>query len=152
MYGNFCLAQGKPFIVRNEDSGQYVKHIDFYKVPEKAPAFKLGELQMYTDSASFESLPSMRLLRQETDKDLTTHYHWQQTINNIPIENAVFTQHVKDGKVMSQSGSWLRSLNFKTQAAGITEKRALQFTLKYLNASKYSWQSRANALKFQEHE
>src|SRR5690242_9835824 len=49
-----------------------------------------------------------QLLRSSTDELGYTSYRYQQFINSIPVEDAVYIVHVKGGKVLSENGRWAK--------------------------------------------
>jgi hypothetical protein len=68
-----------------------------------------------------------------------THYRYQQTCNNIPLQGSMYIVHVKNGRVVSMNGMIFPSLS-AAPAAGISESNALQDALAFVNASVYRWE------------
>ncbi len=111
--------------------------------PSKAPVF--------SEQASFINLfvgaqgsATAILLRQEKDDLGFTHFRYQQTLHNVPIEEAIYIYHVQNNKVITANGYWLsedalRTIERKTRDK-VTEAEALKAALQHINAAKYKWE------------
>ncbi len=138
-----ATAQQSANIIRDRDSLRYASHVDFHRQPGNAPIFTAGRMTMYRDSATFEIVTNMRQLSQETDADGVSHYRWQELLGGIAIEGARYTQHVRNGRVLSQSGCWLSIIDVKTKTPALSEQQALAAALRADSAGTvYAWQSR----------
>ncbi|NVO02340.1 MAG: M4 family metallopeptidase [Bacteroidetes bacterium] len=75
----------------------------------------------------------------EKDNLGNSHHRFIQTINGIPIYDAVYIVHENNNQVYSFNGKLLKGIktNFKSQ---ISSEDALQNALKYTNANVYQWQ------------
>ncbi len=68
------------------------------------------------------------------------HYRLQQMYNGIPIENAQYLLHEKNGLIETANGNVVPGLKINTTPA-ISEKVALEGLLKEINANKYVWEN-----------
>lgn len=82
------------------------------------------------------------LLNMERDKIGFTHYRFQQTFNNIPVEGTMYIVHVKNGRIVSMNGLLFDNLNLSTKQS-VSESLALNKALSYMDAVSYRWQSEA---------
>ena len=94
-YNNNLFGQVSIPKIELGDKGLYAKNVDFTQLFDKSPDFIQVRLTLYIDSVNFVNQKTIRLLSQELDDLGYSHYKWQQTINNIPVEHAIFIQHVK---------------------------------------------------------
>lgn len=85
----------------------------------------------------------IKMINQESDELNFNHYRFVQTYQNIPIREAVFIVHVKDGKVISYNGNIFSNPQISNQYV-ISENQALSYALNYVNAQEYMWQNEAN--------
>ncbi len=83
-----------------------------------------------------------RLLNSTRDALGFTNFRYQQTINGIPVENAVYNVHVKGGKVLSENGKWVKDApRVLAAGASLKEAVALKSALQSVNAKVYRWQN-----------
>lgn len=109
-----------------------------------APAFKAGQLLLIDpqDRSSFTS--AAKLITKEKDQIGYEHHRMQQVYNNIPVEHATYIAHVKNGKLISQNGDWVKDFpKSLPTAATITEATALQKAMDFVGAKSYKWQDPA---------
>ncbi len=85
----------------------------------------------------------MVLLSKETDQIGYEHFRYQQTINNIPIREAIFIIHVQQGKIISFNGTLFSAPSVQNHIT-LSEDEALQSALTMVHASEYMWQSNGN--------
>nr|MBP6731635.1 peptidase M4 family protein [Chitinophagales bacterium] len=81
-----------------------------------------------------------KLLNKETDQLGITHYRYQQTVNNIPVEGTMYIAHVSNGAIQSLSGDLMDALQAVTSPA-IDAKTAIEKALLYTAAQQYKWES-----------
>ena len=113
----------------------------FVVYPENAaPSFTRGQVPLPNDRA--EVVRSQQALEKSLERDAfgMDHYKYQQTKDGIPLEHAEYILHVRNGRVVSQNGVWVRESFIPSQQAGIGEAEALQRALDFLNARIYKWQ------------
>ena len=79
-------------------------------------------------------------LKTEPDQFGYTHIRYNQYYNNIPINNAVITLHIKNGNVLSFSSNIANTVTTATSIPGLTEDAALKSALKHINAKVYQWE------------
>lgn len=108
----------------------------------KAPAFseKPAFINLFVGASASATA---QLMRKENDDLGFTHYRYQQTLRNVPIEGAEYVYHVKNGKVLTANGFWLtedalRTIERKTRDQ-ITENAAFKAALQHINANQYKW-------------
>lgn len=132
-------AQNFSRLTRGE-KGMYPTYVEF--AAKDAPLFKKGVIIVQDMNGKTVSLSNTKLLRNETDALGYTHYRYQQTINGIPVEDAIYIVHEKGGKVMAQNGAWIESFpKNAARTATIGEAAALKNALQFIGASQYKWQS-----------
>jgi Zn-dependent metalloprotease len=68
-----------------------------------------------------------------------THYRFQQTFQQIPIEGTMYIVHVKNGIIHSMNGTLFTKLQ-STSTPVISEQAAFANSLLYMNAAVYRWQ------------
>ncbi len=80
-----------------------------------------------------------KLLNAQKDAIGMTHYRYQETFNQLPLEGTMFIVHVKNNAIVSMNGTLFNKLNAATVPV-ITEQSALTKALTYMNADLYRWQ------------
>ncbi len=80
-----------------------------------------------------------KYIRTEKDVSGDIHYVYCETVNNIPIHNAVFIAHIKENKMYALNGTILNDITTDLNT-GITEGNALNKALQYIDAEVYKWQ------------
>ncbi len=109
--------------------------------PSNAPLFRSNQVFLFDASNNASSSSRTKFVSKETDQLGITNYRYQQLINNLPVENAIYILHVKNGKLQIQNGKWLmRTPPGLISRAGITEAAALQNALSFIGAQSYKWQ------------
>jgi Zn-dependent metalloprotease len=83
------------------------------------------------------------LLNKETDRIGFEHFRYQQTFHNVPIREAIFLVHVKQGKIVSYNGTIFSNVSVQNQVS-LSEEQALNRALSSINASQYMWQDKNN--------
>lgn len=78
-------------------------------------------------------------LRTEKGKKGQVHHKYQQTLNGVNVEGAVFTLHMESNQVARFSGDLYPDIQLNT-TPGITEPVALDRALSYAGAEVYMWQ------------
>ena len=68
-----------------------------------------------------------------------THIRYRQTVDNIPVFDAMFLVHMRDNKVVSINGNIFKDA-VRPYSKNITEKQALQLALAKVGAKTYKWQ------------
>ena len=79
------------------------------------------------------------LIGKETDQLGFEHYRYQQTYKSIPIREAVFLIHVRNGKIESYNGTIYPTPTIQN-SYNMDESKALTQAISYVNASEYMWQ------------
>jgi len=118
--------------------GMYPELIVFKNNP---PAFAKGNV-ILTDNTGKPSGTSGALLKTlETDRLGYEHYRYQQTINGIPVENAIYVLHVSNSLVKIQNGQWIKDIPAGLASrASINSTGALQKAMQFVGAREYKWQ------------
>lgn len=91
------------------------------------------------------NLPSTSTLKPysvEKDELGFTHTRYKEYVNGFPIEGTMVITHSKDGKLKTVNGDYIQSMS-SSYAASLSEKDALQYALKKVNAQKYMWENEA---------
>ncbi len=127
-------------IIKSENGrdGMYPAYIEFAN--NAAPPHTKGTV--FLQGPGFQRTPNNPILvKTEFDNKGGEHYRYQQTINNVPIEGAIYISHVYNGKILSQNGKWVKILptDLATSAA-ISKDAAIGAAMTDFGASKYKWQ------------
>lgn len=108
------------------------------------PAFKQAAVIMPGDNGKTVELKQLKTVTEERDKLGFTHYRYQQTFNGIPVENAILIQHIKNGRVYSQNGKWIKQFPADlTVSPAIAPSAAIAGATRHIGARKYRWESLA---------
>jgi bacillolysin len=142
------IAQAQTILKKLQDiKGLHPTYLEFNAAD--APAFIKDNVWVLNEKDKIVQ-QAAKLLRSSNDALGYTGYRYQQILNNIPVEDAVYVLHVKSGKVLSENGRWAKEFpaNLPTGAA-LNEAAALQSALHSINAKVYKWQNAAaeNMLK-----
>jgi len=121
--------------------GMYPSFVSF--APEARPAFSKGKLSLTDLNARITSSVTAKLAGEEKDMTGAEHYRYQQTINGIPVEHAVYIVHERGGAVFAQNGKWIKDVPQSLPAATLPESSALTFALQFVHAHSYKWQDAA---------
>ena len=120
-------------------SDRYADWIEFSE--SNAPAFKPNQVFLLDETNKSTYSSSLKNVSKETDQLGFVHYRVQQTINNFPVENAEYVLHVKNARLMSQNGKWLKKISSTmATSASLPENTALNKALQFIGASSYKWQ------------
>ncbi len=108
--------------------------------PQSAPSFKNGRV-VVGEMDQAMSISDARVVSSASDAIGWSHHRYQQVHAGIPVENAVYMQHVQGGKVISANGDWVRDFaaNLPT-APAIGESAALNSAKQYVGARSYKWE------------
>ena len=79
-------------------------------------------------------------INRQTDQIGYTHIRYRQTVNNIPVHEAMFLIHTKGNKVYSINGTIATDAATLKGGKSISEQKALQLALNKVNAKVYKWQ------------
>src|SRR5215217_7739286 len=85
-------------------AGMYPEAVQF--TPGQEPDFVRGTVLLKQQDAYIRSADVI-LKHTETDQIGQEHFRYQQKINSIPVEGAVYAVHVAAGKIKSQNGEWI---------------------------------------------
>ncbi len=134
------LTQAQTIIKKLQDiKGLHPTYLEFSAAD--APAFIKDNVWLENEKQKIVQ-QAAQLLRSSSDELGYTNYRYQQTINGIPVEDAVYIVHVKGGKVLSENGRWAKDYPHNLAAsAALGEKAALQNALNKINAKLYRWQN-----------
>lgn len=86
---------------------------------------------------------SLVLKSTEKDKLGVLHYRFYQTWMGIPVNRSMYVVNVKDGKIISASGSIVTDFSSDMAARNNTKidaRQAIANAINYVGASKYVWQ------------
>ncbi|HLF52486.1 M4 family metallopeptidase [Flavobacterium sp.] len=108
-----------------------------YKANDSQQVFK-DQLGLKTNSAFIK-------IKSETDKLGYSHEKFQLYHQGIKVEFSTYTLHSKTGKLESMSGEFYQLDKVNTRPA-LTKEQAFNLALKHTGASKYLWDSPAEAI------
>lgn len=103
------------------------------RIPTASRATWLRKLLKITENADLKELSSFN------DKLGMTHYKYQQTVNNVPVEGGIYLLHCANSSIYSANGHFYSSLNVNTQAS-LSPDAAIQKALSDIAAEKYKWE------------
>jgi Zn-dependent metalloprotease len=111
----------------------YVK----FREGKELPLEKLGTWlnQFYSSDVN----NGIKLIRKEAGSLGMTHYRYQQTVNDVPVELSAFIAHVKNGKIYAVNGNLFSDID-ASSSISLTEMGALNIALSYINADTYKWE------------
>ncbi|MGC4038746.1 MAG: M4 family metallopeptidase [Chitinophagaceae bacterium] len=118
--------------------GMYPSFVSF--APQLAPAFSKGRLALTDLNARVTSSALAKVIGDEKDASGGEHVRYQQMINGVPVEHAIYITHSVGGRVFAQNGKWIKDIPTSIPAASLTEASALTFALGFVNARVYKWQ------------
>ncbi len=104
------------------------------------------------DAFELKDNDQMKVQKIKTDDLGFKHYQYQQYYKNIKVMYGEYLVHQRDdGFVQSANGNLVMGIN-AGNTASVSEKRALEAALTFMNAKKYLWQNNdlENALKVRE--
>lgn len=118
--------------------GMYPEHLRFPTGQE--PQFVRGTVLLKT-ADGFRPSNEVLQLQAETDALGMQHFRYQQTIESIPVEGAVYAVHVSSGRLLSQNGEWFENVPHNLSAAPrISADIAQQKAMTAFGAKSYKWQ------------
>ncbi len=118
--------------------GMYPSFVAF--APGSGPAFSKGKLSLTDLNARVTSSVTAKIAGEEKDISGAGHVRYQQTINGIPVEHAIYVVHTLGGRIFAQNGKWIKDIPQSLPAATLQESSALTFALQFVNARSYKWQ------------
>jgi Zn-dependent metalloprotease len=150
---NLAFSQGRELSGKEADAIVPGAEVVWMQYPNAAPAYVRlrTERQPKADfiarwirtNLKFEPGVGLSLLNTTPDELGFTHYRFQQTIHNLPVEGSMYIVHEKDGQLHSCNGEMWPSANTATTPS-LTESQALDFALNHVNADLYMWENEAN--------
>lgn len=118
--------------------GMYPNFVTF--ATGSAPGFIKGKIP-FTDGLARVTVSSTATVAgHEKDAGGAEHFRYQQTINGIPVEHAIYIVHAKNDKVFAENGKWIKDIPPSLPTPVLSVSSALQFALKFVNARSYKWQ------------
>lgn len=136
--GLICSLQTKAQELMPGKPGMYPEFVDFKNAP---PAFTKGAVIVADGTGKLSTSSSAVLTHSEKDNLNMEHFRYQQSYRGIPVEDAIYVMHIKDGKVMSQNGKWVKNFSpeLKT-AATVSVNVALKNAMTFVGAKTYKWE------------
>jgi Zn-dependent metalloprotease len=129
-------------------TGQYpaaVKFKEGSEMPLNEFASWLKQSFKMPASVNFEQLTSV------ADELGFTHYKYAQTVNNIPVDRAIYTVKVQNGLVKSFLGDAFIVESIQTTPV-LSEEQALQNALVFFKSTNYLWESEYWEQEIKEHQ
>jgi bacillolysin len=133
------LAQ-KPESVIEGKQGMYPSFISFS--PGSGPDFIKGKIVLADAQARAITGSSTFTKPAGFEKDISgaEHYRYQQVINGLAVEHAVYVVHTFGKKVYAENGKWIKNVPASLPAVTLGESSALAYALQFVNARTYKWQ------------
>ncbi len=107
MLATFSLFSQQTKVIEGKQ-GMYPSFVSF--APEARPAFSKGRLSLTDLNARITSSVTAKIAGQEKDMAGAEHIRYQQTINGIPVEQAIYIVHTRGGAVFAQNGKWIKDI------------------------------------------
>ena len=123
---NQLLQAQKVVRLQSGEKGMQPSLIEFSSTD--APSFKKGNV-ILVNTDNFRSSVSSNAVSLQNDKDELgfEHHRYQQVINGIPVENSFYILHVKEGRILSENGRWIKDIPLNiSHTASIKEIDALK--------------------------
>ncbi|MEP7171746.1 MAG: M4 family metallopeptidase, partial [Bacteroidota bacterium] len=132
--------------VKEREGSSYPAWVRFDKSQQKSFSEFMPWLKQ---TMKADDAVDFKLLKKESDKYGMEHYRYQQMYKGIPIENATYMVHVKNGNVTSFNGHAISASSKLTIASSISVATALEFAKKCIGAKQYKWENEfwENAIK-----
>ncbi len=124
-------------LVRLSEVTKIPQHVKFRNASEAIP-FSQFENWIKTHYRVPQGT-GFRLINVETDPLGFSHYRYQQTINNMPVEGSMYLLHVKNNTINSMNGLIFDNI-IPSTAITFDTQNALNYALGYTNATTYRWQ------------
>lgn len=129
--------------------GSNANWITFRESTEINPATIFIDLR---DAFGLSGEDNMHLLKIQKDEIGFQHYRYQQYYKNVKVMYGEYIVHQnKDGFVATANGRLITGIQLKTNPS-LTENKALETALHFMNAKKYLWQNEAMEKSLKEHE
>lgn len=133
-----ALQSGAQDILKGQP-GMYPEQIVFSS--GNAPLFQKGSVFIADSYGKISSTSNAVLNHSEKDNLGFEHFRYQQTYAGIPVDNATYVVHVKNGAVLSENGKWIKDFpaGLATRAS-VGKTAALQKAMDFVGAREYKWQ------------
>ena len=126
--------------VKIGSKGMYSEETIFFGSSD-IPGFQKGIITIFIDSTKSEKISAGKLLSQETGNNGIVHYKWQQFLHGIPIDRAIYIQHVKGENILSQGGLWVKdSTRLPSAMPRLSKQEAIKNALDFTGAKVYKWE------------
>ena len=126
------FGQSGTFYYHSGKTGMYPDAVQF--TPGREPDFVPGTV-LLKQQDHYIRTTDVVLKHYETDQIGQEHFRYQQKINDIPVEGAIYAVHVAAGKIRSQNGEWIAEPPADlTTTPAISESAALQAAMKAVGA------------------
>lgn len=141
----FILAQDRCVEMKKSDFARYYvdtvfqvpRYVEFHSYNRPSSAIWRQILaELYQTGEDVE----WKIIREETDKIGLLHQFARQYYRGVPVEGSVLAMHIKEGRMMSISGTYI-PVQTKDITATIQPEEAIQKALSLYPAVKYKWQS-----------
>src|SRR5437762_8235417 len=123
---NQLLQAQKVVRLQSGEKGMQPSLIEFSSTD--APFFRRGNV-ILVNTDNFKSAVSSNAVSLQSDKDELgfEHHRYQQVINGIAVENSFYILHVKEGRILSENGRWIKDIPLNiSRIASIKETDALK--------------------------
>jgi Zn-dependent metalloprotease len=126
---------GAQFVRINETSNlpDYIEFKQGYELNVNQVNAWLKKIYQLPENCGFVEINRL------TDVIGFTHIRYRQTVNSIPVHDAMFVIHIKNNKVYSINGIINPAAATATNKS-LSEKQALNFALNKVGANVYKWQ------------
>jgi Zn-dependent metalloprotease len=120
------------------DKQNRLNFLTFRETPQVTEA----QIPEFINSMIFaNSANKVSVFKMEKDEYGFTHTKYNIVQNGIPVVNKVIIAHAKNGVLTTLNGD-IHPFNRPSNQFSLTEKAALKFALKKINAKKYKWENK----------
>lgn len=145
IFTSFLITSGLFFSVQTKaqemvkgQPGMYAASVDFKNAPVP---FTKGSILIADEKGNMSISKSAILNHSDKDNLNMEHFRYQQSYQGIPVEHATYIVHVKNNKVISQNGKWVKDFPTQLKAtATLSGNDALNKAMQFVGAQTYKWQ------------
>lgn len=121
-------------VIRVNPQSDIPSYIEFAKDKEPSDV----NFETYINKLSKTKI-ELTVIKTEIDNIGHSHTKYQQQINGIPVEHAIYIAHIKNGKVYAANGQ-LYTKKPNTSSPSLNFNQALILAKKYIGATTYKWE------------
>ncbi len=153
----WCMIAGGFLAQVNSKLQPYAKEVAYNKQKQlcliklnETPAVAEAEVEQFINTVLFDGTTNkVSVLKAEKDELGFSHTRYSVQQNGTPVYNKTIVAHCRKGLLVSLNGD-LKPYAAPVNQEILTEKKALQYALKKVNAKKYKWENRSDEMHMRE--